>query len=180
MRRILLVFALLFLTHVAHAGGPTIGEVAPVAVGKGRDGKPLTLDQYRGRIVVLTFWASWCGYCLKELPVLDSLQRHAGQVLQVIAVNVQDTPDDYRVMMRQMKNYTLVQSRDSDGSIAKTYDVNSYPNLWIIDREGRVAAHYKGYDEDTLESIIDDINALLRATPTSAMPPAAAASGEAG
>lgn len=97
--------------------------------------------------------------------MLDSLQRHAGQLLQVVAVNVKDTPEDYRVMMRQMKGYTLVQSRDSDGSIADGYAVRGYPSLWIIDREGRIAAHHSGYGEGSLESIVEEINGILRAAP---------------
>lgn len=56
MRRVLLAFALLFFTCLAHAAGPAIGDMAPGALGKGRDGKPLALEQYRGRIVVVTFW----------------------------------------------------------------------------------------------------------------------------
>lgn len=162
MRRYLLALVLFAVACVAHAAGPAIGDAAPGALGKGRDGKPVTLEQYRGKVVVVTFWASWCTYCLKELPVLDALQRHAGSLLQVVAVNVKDTPEDYRVMMRQMKSYTLLQSRDADGGIADRYDVKGYPSLWIVDRQGRVAAHHSGYGEGMLDTIIDEINAVLR------------------
>lgn len=168
MHRALLALALSLFACIAQAAGPGIGDMAPGALGNGRDGKPVALEHYRGRIVVVTFWASWCTYCLKELPVLDSLQRHAGSLLQVVAVNVKDTPGDYRVMMRQMKGYTLIQSRDVDGSIADGYGVRGYPSLWIIDRDGRIAAHHSGYGEGSLESIIDGINALLRAAPAPA------------
>lgn len=162
MHRILLTLLLIMAACVAHAAKLGAGEMAPNALGKARDGKPISVEQYRGKIVVVTFWASWCTYCLKELPVLDSLQRHAGDVLQVVAVNVKDTPEDYRVMMRQMKSYTLTQSRDSDGSISDRYAVTGYPSLWIIDDEGKVAAHYSGYAEESLAAIIDDINRILR------------------
>jgi thiol-disulfide isomerase/thioredoxin len=128
-------------------------------------------------VVVVTFWASWCGYCLKELPVLDSLQKHAGEkLLQVIAVNVKDDNDDYRMMMRQMKAYTIAMTRDRDGKIADGYGVTAYPNLWIIDREGKVAANHRGYGEDSLNKIIDGINAVLR-TPASPAPAAAPPAG---
>lgn len=162
MRRCLLALVLFAVACAAQAAGPAIGDAAPGALGKGRDGKPVTLEQYRGKVVVVTFWASWCTYCLKELPVLDALQRHAGNLLQVVAVNVKDTPEDYRVMMRQMKSYTLLQSRDADGGIADRYDVKVYPSLWIVDRQGRVAAHHAGYGEGMLDTIIDEINAILR------------------
>lgn len=163
MRRLLLSFVLLFFTGLAQAAGPAAGATAPDALGKGRDGKPVTLEQYRGKIVVVSFWASWCTYCLKELPVLDALQRNAGGLLQVVAVNVKDTPEDYRVMMRQMKGYSIVQSRDADGGIADRYAVTGYPSLWIIDHEGKVASHHSGYGEGSLDDIIGEINKVLRA-----------------
>lgn len=172
MRRVLFAFVLLFFTCIADAAEPAIGDLAPSALGNGRDGKPVTLEQYRGKIVVVTFWASWCTYCLKELPVLDSLQRHADNLLQIVAVNVMDSPEDYRVMMRQMKGYTLVQSRDSNGGIAEGYAVSGYPSLWIIDRQGRIAAHHSGYGEGSLEKIIEEVNGLLRTAAANSMPAA--------
>lgn len=181
MRRALLALLLLLCTALAQAGEPAIGDTAPAALGNGRDGKPVTLEQYRGKVVVVTFWASWCTYCLKELPVLNTLQEHAGGLLQVIAVNVEDSPADYRLMMRQMKKYSLLQARDIHGDIAETYGVTSYPNLWIIDREGRIAAHHRGYGESTLERIVDEINTILRraAAGTSTAPAAATPATEA-
>lgn len=158
----------------AQAAGPKPGEPAPTLLGKDRKGKPVDLAEHRGKVVVLTFWASWCGYCLKELPVLDALQKHAGDKVQVVAVNVKDDNDDYRLMMRQMKDYTIAMTRDRDGAIADGYGVTAYPNLWIIDREGRVAANHRGYGEDSLDRILDSINAVLArpATPGPAAAPA--------
>lgn len=87
----------------AAPAGPAIGDAPPVALlGKDRAGQVVDLGQLRGKVVVVTFWASWCGYCLKELPQLDLLQKHAGdRLLRVVAVNVKDGNDDYRAMMRQ-------------------------------------------------------------------------------
>jgi thiol-disulfide isomerase/thioredoxin len=146
----------------ASAGtAPAMGELAPTLLGK--DGrKDVDLSAYRGKIVIVTFWASWCGYCRKELPALNALQEQAGdQWLKVVAVNVEDSTEDYRAMTRQMHDYKLLLTRDRDGSIAATYDVRSYPNLWIIDPQGRVASHHVGYGEDSLQEIIDQIKALL-------------------
>lgn len=132
--------------------------------GKDRAGDLVDLVQHRGKIVVVTFWASWCGRCRKELPGLDALQKHAGdKILKVIAVNVQDSPADYRLMMRQMKSYTIAMTRDPDGKISEGYGVKAFPNLWIIDPQGRVAAHHVGYGEDSLDALVDEINGIIAA-----------------
>lgn len=164
----LFVLAML-LAPGAFAGpaGPAIGDAPPVTLlGKDRAGQAVDLAQLRGKVVVVTFWASWCGYCLKELPQLDALQQHAGdRLLRVVAVNVKDDNDDYRAMMRQMKDYGIAMVRDRNGEIADAWGITAYPNLWIIDTQGRIAAHHRGYAEDALEGIVDDINRALRATP---------------
>jgi thiol-disulfide isomerase/thioredoxin len=141
---------------------PNIGAVAPTALGKDGKNKAVDLSGYRGKVVIVTFWASWCGYCLKELPALNDLQAAMGDKwLKIIAVNVQDENNAYRAMTRQMKDYQLVLSRDRNGDIAQTYGVRAYPNLWIIDPQGNVASHHVGYGEDSLASIIAEIKRVL-------------------
>ena len=144
------------------AAGPKNGEVPPGLLGKDRDGNVVDLARYRGKIVVVTFWASWCGPCRRELPGLDALQKHAGdRILKVVAVNMQDSNEDYRLMTRQMKGYGIAMTRDRDGTISEGYGVEALPNLWIIDPQGRVAAHHVGYGEDSLDSLVDEINRVI-------------------
>lgn len=161
MRAILLTL-LLLLSLPALAGTPAIGDAPPALLGKDNDGNEVRLETYRGKVVVVTFWASWCGYCLKELPALDALQAQAGdQLFKVIAVNVEDGPAQYRAMMRQMRDFTLLLARDRSGDIAASYGVKGYPDLWIIDPQGKVAAHHRGYGEDSLEAVITEIKQAL-------------------
>ena len=146
----------------ADAAGPKTGEVPPGLLGKDREGNVVDLARYRGKIVVVTFWASWCGPCRRELPELDALQKHAGnRILKVVAVNMQDSNEDYRLMMRQMKGYGIAMTRDRDGSISEGYGVEALPNLWIIDPQGKVAAHHVGYGEDSLDALVDEINRVI-------------------
>lgn len=141
---------------------PKIGDVPPTQLGRDREGDVVDLAQHRGKIVVVTFWASWCGPCRKELPGLDALQKHAGdKILKVIAVNVEDNTEDYRMMMRQMKDFTITLTRDRSGDIAEGYGVKAYPNLWIIDPQGQVAAHHVGYGEDSLGRLVEQINQVI-------------------
>jgi thiol-disulfide isomerase/thioredoxin len=146
------------------ATAPAIGDLPPAALGKDGKNRAVDLSAYRGKVVIVTFWASWCGYCLKELPALNALQAQAGdQWLKIIAVNVQDGAAEYRAMTRQMQDYKLLLTRDRDGDIAAGYGVKAYPNLWMIDPQGRVASHHVGYGEDSLQAVIDEIKRLLTA-----------------
>lgn len=160
--RIALLTLLLALSP-AHAARPDIGEIPPQALGENREGAPVSLADYRGKIVVVTFWASWCGYCLKELPALDAVQKKAGDdFFRVIAVNVQDGNADYRSIMRRMRKFSLLQARDRSGKIAESFGVRGYPDLWIIDTRGQIAAHHRGYGEDSLQAIVDDIKDVIK------------------
>lgn len=166
MRRLILAAALALCAQLAWATpttGPAIGDIPPQALGKDGKGKAINLADYRGKVVIVTFWASWCGFCLKELPALNDVQTGAGeQWLKIIAVNVKDDNDDYRAMMKQMRGYSLAMSRDRDGAIAAGYGVKAYPNLWMIDPQGKVAVHHVGYGEASLQSIVDQIKRLLQ------------------
>ena len=143
---------------------PATGAVPPAQLGKDRDGQVVDLGALHGKVVIVTFWASWCGYCLKELPVLNALQASVGDDwLRIIAVNVQDDTPAYRAMTRQMRDSKLTLTRDRSGRIARGYGVKAYPNLWLIDRQGRVWGHHVGYGEDSLETIVGEIQSLLKA-----------------
>ena len=162
MKRLLWAALLCLLPGLAAAAEPARGEPAPAQLGEARKGEAVDLAEHRGKVVVVTFWASWCGPCRRELPVLDALQKQAGeQWLRIIAVNVQDSAADYRAMMRQMRDFSLLQARDRSGRIAAAYGVKAYPNLWIIDPQGRVASHHVGYGDNSFEEIVAEIKRVL-------------------
>lgn len=78
----------------AHAGAPKVGEgdMPPDVLGKDETGQPISLESLRGKVVILTFWATWCPYCLKELPILENIQNLAGKDrIEVIAINWKGT-----------------------------------------------------------------------------------------
>jgi hypothetical protein len=95
------------------------------------------------------------------LPALDALKRVAGDRAEVIAVNVKDSRQDYNAITRQLKDTQIIFTRDSTGSIADTYKVESYPNLYVIGQDGRIAKVHVGFGENSLEGIVNDINQLL-------------------
>ena len=155
---------------------PGVGDLAPDDFGKTLSGEVPKLADYAGKVVVLSFWASWCGYCLKELPILENLQRAGKGKLQVIAVN-QQKRDEFRDIERQLRTaLTIKLTYDPDETGAEAYGVNGIPHLVIIGRDGKIIKVQRGYGESALPGIVDAINLAMRTpAPAAVAAPTAAA-----
>ncbi|MEW6372681.1 MAG: TlpA disulfide reductase family protein [Pseudomonadota bacterium] len=135
-------------------------------VGKTLDGAEVLLSQHKGKVVVVSFWATWCPYCLKELPILNGLQKLAGkEQMYVVAVNTEERAV-FRKVVRALDKMDLSFAYDPDKRAQKAYKVNGIPHMLIIDRDGNVIQTYRGYDESALDGIVAEINKAL-ATPAS-------------
>ena len=152
------LLGLLFeLIGQAHAG-VGVGDTPPDHLGRSHQGDDIRISAFHGRVVVVTFWASWCGYCRKELPVLAGLQDAAGkQRLEVVAVNYHDDRDVYLALARKLKDVQLTLTYDP-GRIGDAYGVKALPYLLIIGKDGKVAFQDTGYGEDSLQEIVDAVN----------------------
>ena len=127
-------------------------------VGKLADGTPVKLSDYAGKAVVLSFWATWCGYCLKELPVLNAIQKSpAKDRIQVIAVNTEDKMT-FRDAARELRGLAIKMANDSDKTAQEAFGVNGIPHMVIIGKDGKIIRVYRGYDEAMLGKIVNDIN----------------------
>lgn len=103
------------------------------------EGAPWRLADARGQVVVLNFWASWCEPCRSELPSLELLaERHAGDRLQVLAVNFRETDAAIRRFLAQSP-LSVPILRDSDGAAARAYAVRIFPTTVVFGRNGRAA-----------------------------------------
>ncbi len=141
---------------------PAVGEAPPDVLGRARDGSDQTVSMHRGKVVIVTFWASWCGPCRKELPILGKFQRIVGRDhLEVIAVNVKEPLRDYQSVIRANQDLDLTWVHDANGITSKRYGVEALPNMFIIDREGRIAHVHRGYDEASIQTFVREIAALL-------------------
>ena len=107
-------------------------------------GTPVPLDSYRGKVVVLNFWASWCGPCREEAPVLERWHRKMEkQNATVVGVDVLDVTGDAKDFIREF-GLTYPQLRDADGSKLRDFEVRGYPETVVLDRRGRIAATARG------------------------------------
>jgi thiol-disulfide isomerase/thioredoxin len=164
--RNLLLAALLALAPCAYAGDavkqPGIGEVPPPITLKDRKGEPVDLDAHKGKVVVVTFWASWCGPCRRELPMLGHVQKLVGRdYLEVIAINMKEPRDDYLSVLRANKDLDLTFVHDVRGVVTDRYGVTALPNMFIIGQDGRIVRTHRGYSEAVLESFARELIALL-------------------
>ncbi|ULU27513.1 TlpA disulfide reductase family protein [Dyella terrae] len=177
VRSMLAVLALITAT-LGHAR-PEVGAIPSDELGRDRDGHDVRVSGLRGKVVVVSFWASWCGYCRKELPVLAALQKLKGTAdLQVIGVNHDDTYEAFKDLRNRWKSLDIILTYDPpDGRIGKPYDIKTLPFMVMIGRDGRIAHVYTGYDENMLDTIMSDVDDLLAqpapgATAATVPPPA--------
>ncbi|MBN8481465.1 MAG: TlpA family protein disulfide reductase [Xanthomonadales bacterium] len=171
MRKWLIAVCLLIFPCTVHAELGK-GDVPNDELGVDAQGNAVTSSLYRGKVLVVSFWASWCGYCLKELPVLENLQRAAGkQNLQVVAINYKESRSQFRAIVRRLKMAEMTLTHDPSGRLAKPYNIKGLPFLILIDRSGRIAYLHRGYAESMLDDIVDQINGLLQ-EPVAAAPTA--------
>ena len=168
--RALIVGTLLGLLAAAgRAAAPGPGEVPPPDVGRTLSGEEILLPSYAGKAVIVTFWATWCPYCLKELPILQNVQDKVGkEQMAVIAVNTErfDVYKRAARIMRESMSMELVS--DASGQAQHAFGVRGLPHMLIIGRDGRILRVYDGYSEEKLDDIVADINTVLKPLPSTA------------
>jgi cytochrome c biogenesis protein CcmG, thiol:disulfide interchange protein DsbE len=103
-----------------------------------------SLDDYRGRVVVLNFWASWCAPCRDEAPLLQRWHRRiAPRGGTVLGVDALDATDDAREFVRRF-GITYPNVRDVSGARLRPFGIAAYPETFVLDRRGRIAALVRG------------------------------------
>jgi cytochrome c biogenesis protein CcmG/thiol:disulfide interchange protein DsbE len=103
-----------------------------------------SLADYKGKVVVLNFWASWCKPCTQELPLLERTQKAiSGRGALVLGANYQDVSTSALGFVRRFK-LTYPSLRDRDGRFADRYGSRAFPETFVIDRRGRIAAQRRG------------------------------------
>ena len=161
--RCLLLLPLAFAPALATSiGGLHTGAPAPQFQLASSSGKPLSLTDLKGRIVLVNFWASWCGPCRKEMPLLEQLNRqYRTKGVTLVGVNVE--PDSAAAtdwLKATPVSFPILF--DVDSKVSKLYQVEGMPNTVILDRKGNVRYIHRGYSAGAENEYLDQIRALIR------------------
>jgi cytochrome c biogenesis protein CcmG/thiol:disulfide interchange protein DsbE len=154
----LLTIALLCSIAIAASAAPRrlIHKPAPPFVRTDLQGRPVDISALKGRVVLLSFWATWCEPCQAEMPrFIDWQTRYGPRGLQVIGVSMDDNDAPVRALASQRGvNYTVLMG---DAKLARLYGgILGLPVTFLIDRQGRIATRFKG------QSDLDAMDRTLR------------------
>jgi thiol-disulfide isomerase/thioredoxin len=169
MKRLFCLLGLIFSASGISAtevpSGPAVGTIAPdFTVRNLVTGEDVTLSSQHGKVVILTFWASWCAPCKRELPILENAQRAVGKdKLVVFAVSHNDKQVAIAQIKRPAANWQIDIMTDRNDHVSKLYAVSGIPHLFMIGRDGKVVANHVGYGDRTTDELIADINSALAA-----------------
>jgi thiol-disulfide isomerase/thioredoxin len=128
------------------------GSVAPAVV-LPSDGGQIDLAAYRGKVVYLDFWASWCGPCKQSFPWMNTIQsRYADKGLVIVAVNVDPGRDDALAFLRQVPARFKI-AYDPKGQVAQQYAIKGMPSSFLIGRDGKVLSTHTGFNANAREQL---------------------------
>lgn len=147
----------LTLPALAGTGGP-----APQFTLGSRAGKDVSLAQFHGQVVMLNFWASWCGPCRQEMPLLEGIYKKYGKMgFVLLGVNVEPDSQAAQEWLKQTPvSFPILFDKDS--KVSKLYEVAGMPSTVIIDRGGKVRMLHRGYKPGDENEYQDSIRSLIR------------------
>jgi thiol-disulfide isomerase/thioredoxin len=143
------------------AGSGLIGKPAPDFKLELLDGSEFKLSEQKGRVVVLDFWASWCGPCMQSLPQVDSVvAEFADRDVKLVAVNMQEDRDSIKSALERLEIKPAVVL-DIDGAAAEHYQVTAIPHTVVIDSQGNIAKLFIGSGPETAAQLRTTIEELV-------------------
>jgi len=143
-----------------HAG--TDPAPAPDFTLKSNSGTNLKLSELRGEVVLINFWASWCGPCRQEMPVLSELQnKYKDLGFTVLGVNVEEDSAPARKLLRELP-VSFPVLFDTSNTVSRAYNVVAMPSTVLVDRDGNVRYRHNGYQAGAETEYLEKVRSLVR------------------
>ncbi|HEU5137705.1 MAG TPA: TlpA disulfide reductase family protein [Steroidobacteraceae bacterium] len=143
----------------ASSSGP-----APAFQLSGRGGKSVDLAQLKGQVVMINFWATWCGPCRQEMPLLEDIyKKYKPMGFTMLAVNVEpDSKAAEAWLAKLSKPVTFPVAFDTDSKVSKMYKVAGMPSTVFVDRKGNIRVMHKGYKPGDENFYLTQIRSMLK------------------
>lgn len=139
-----------------------VGQPIPAYLGKTLAGEPILPESLQGKVLVISFWASWCPPCHRELPYLLTLQSTWGsEKVQVLAINYLEDDHALKEHSQRFAETEVMQGRDRKGIISRMLAVDGIPHTLIVDQKGIVAHIHSGFYPNTGDMLLSEVAALL-------------------
>lgn len=140
---------------------PYKGGATPPLILKDLNGKTVNLKDYRGQVVLINFWATWCPPCRAEMPSMQRLkEKMAGKPFAILAVDMGETQDVVRAYIREIKtDFTVLL--DKDGHALKAWKVFAFPTSYVVDAQGKIRYGLFGASEWDEAGTVEKITRLL-------------------
>lgn len=162
IRKVLMGLALTAIAATSVASSDLAGRPAPDFALRSSTGENLRLSEYRGDVVMINFWATWCGPCRQEMPLLDDLYNRYQRVgFNLLGVNIDDDSSRAMDMMAEL-GVDFPVLFDDRKEVSRMYEVDAMPVTVLVDREGTVRYVHQGYKPGYEEMYLDEIRSLLR------------------
>jgi peroxiredoxin len=159
--RIAAIIATALIVAVPASGAGGSGPAPQFTLGA-RGGSNISLAQYKGQVVMLNFWASWCGPCRQEMPLLENIYKKYNKMgFTLIGVNVEPDSKAADEWLKQTP-VSFPVLYDKESQVSKLYDVSGMPSTVIIDRKGNVRVLHRGYKPGDENEYLDSIRSLIR------------------
>lgn len=124
------------------------------------DGSKSNLYQYEGQIIVLNFWATWCGFCVEEMPLLDAMDKRDD--ITVVAISVGEEAETVRKYIED-GGYDFDVYLDKEGTLASKFGVTGFPTSLFLGKDFEYFYSYPGMlEQDTFDSVLDAIDEIVK------------------